>query len=144
MKILFRKNNDNIIIIVIIQFKFTEENLWIQYCAKDACMHAELLSGVWLCVTLWTVVPQAPLPMGLSRQAYWSGVPCPPPGGLPGPGIEPASLASPALAGGQFTTSATWEAPVLRVPHAFSHLELMAKLWYRYYYSQQLTSFYKI
>ena len=36
---------------------------------------------------------------------------CPPPGDLPGPGFEPASLASPALAGGLFTTSATWEAP---------------------------------
>ena len=49
--------------------------------------------------------------MGFSRQQYRSGLPCPPPGGLPDPGIEPESLMSPALAGGFFTTSATWEAP---------------------------------
>ena len=42
--------------------------------------------------------------MGLSRQEYWGGLPCPPPGDLPDPGIEPASLASAALAGGFFTT----------------------------------------
>ena len=43
-------------------------------------------------------------------QEYWSGLPLPGPGDHPNPGIEPASLASPALAGGFFTTSATWEA----------------------------------
>ena len=47
--------------------------------------------------------------MGFSRQEHWSGWPCPPPGDLPDPGIEPVSLKSPALAGGFFTTSATWE-----------------------------------
>ena len=36
--------------------------------------------------------PQAPLSMGFSRQEYWSGLPCPPPGDLPDPGTEPASL----------------------------------------------------
>ena len=41
--------------------------------------------------------------MGFSRQEYWSGLPCPPPGVLPNPGIELASLISPALAGGFFT-----------------------------------------
>ena len=50
--------------------------------------------------------------MGLSRQEYWSGLPCPPPGDLPNPGIEPISLTSPALEGRFFTTSATWEAHV--------------------------------
>ena len=54
---------------------------------------------------------QAPLFMGFSTQEYWSGLPCPSPGELPNPGIEPTSLTSPALAGGFFTTSATWEAP---------------------------------
>ena len=33
--------------------------------------------------------------MGFSRKEYWSGLPCPPPGGLPDPGIEPTSLMSP-------------------------------------------------
>ena len=56
-------------------------------------------SPVWLCETLWTIAHQAPLSMGFSRQEYWSGLPCPPPGDLPNPGIEPTSLMSPALAG---------------------------------------------
>ena len=42
--------------------------------------------------------------MGLLRQEYWSGLPCPPPGNLPNPEIKPESLASPALAGRFFTT----------------------------------------
>ena len=61
-------------------------------------------------VISWTVALQAPLPMGFSKQEYWSGLPCPPPGGLPAPGIEPASLMSPALTGRFFITSTTWEA----------------------------------
>ena len=53
---------------------------------------------------------QAPLSMRFSRQEYWSGLPFPPPGDLSNPGINPASLMSPALAGGFFTTRATWQA----------------------------------
>ena len=52
---------------------------------------------------------QFPLSMGFSRQEYWSGLPCPPPGDLPDLGIEPKSPVSPALAGGFFTTRATWD-----------------------------------
>ena len=48
--------------------------------------------------------------MGFSRQEYWSGLPCTPPGDLPDPGIEPESLTFPALADRFFTTSATLEA----------------------------------
>ena len=66
---------------------------------------------VQLFVTLWTVAWQAPLSMGFSRQEYWSGLPCLPLGDLPDPGTESASLTSPALAGGVFTTSTTREAP---------------------------------
>ena len=44
-------------------------------------------------VTPWTVARQAPLSMGFSRQEYWSGLPFPPPGDLPSPGIEPRSPA---------------------------------------------------
>ena len=54
--------------------------------------------------TPWTVACQAPLPMEFSRQEYWSGLPFPPPGDVPTPGIKPASLVSPALAGRFFTT----------------------------------------
>ena len=58
-------------------------------------------------VSLWTVVPQAPLFMGFSRQEYWSGLSCPPPGDLPSSGIEPKSFKSFALADEFFTNSAT-------------------------------------
>ena len=51
------------------------------------------LSHVRLFETLWTVAHQAPLPMGFSRQEYWSGLPFPSPGDLPDPGIEPRSPA---------------------------------------------------
>ena len=61
-------------------------------------------------VTSWTVAHQAPPSMGFSKQEYWSGLPFPSPGDFPHPGIKHASLMSPALAGGFFTTSATWEA----------------------------------
>ena len=68
-------------------------------------------SRVQLCATLWTVAHQASLSMEFSRQEYWSGLPFPPPGYLPDPGIEPVSLKSPVLPGGFFTTIATLEAP---------------------------------
>ena len=50
------------------------------------------------------VAHQAPLSMEFSKQEYWSGLPFPPPGELPNPGIKPLSPASPALASGAFTT----------------------------------------
>ena len=68
------------------------------------------LSCVWLFAVPWTVASQAPLSMEFSRQEYWSGLPWPPPGDLPNPGIGPSSLVSPALPGRFFTTSAPWEA----------------------------------
>ena len=49
-------------------------------------------SCVRLCATLWTIACQAPLSMGFSKQEYWSGLPCPPPGDFLNPGIEPESL----------------------------------------------------
>ena len=52
---------------------------------------------VQLYATLWTVVCQAPLSMGFSRQEYWSGLPCPSPGGLPNSCLKLMSLRSPAL-----------------------------------------------
>ena len=79
-------------------------------------------SCAWLFVTLWTLTHQAPLSMGFSRQEYWSGLPFPPPGNLPDPGIEPASLMSPALAGRFFTANVTWEAHVSFVcTYIFTH-----------------------
>ena len=64
-----------------------------------------------LFATLWTIAHQAPWSMGFSKKEYWSGLPCPPPGDLPYPGIEPAFLMSLALAGRFFTTRTAWEAP---------------------------------
>ena len=49
---------------------------------------------------------------GILQQEYWSGLPCPPPGDLPDPGIKPVSLKSPALANRLFTSSSTWEVRV--------------------------------
>ena len=54
----------------------------------------------------WTVARQTPLSIGFPRQGYWSGLPCPPPGDLPNPGIKPMSPAFPTLAGGFFTSPA--------------------------------------
>ena len=67
------------------------------------CMCA--LNRVPLLVAPWTVAHQAPLSMEFSRQEYRSGLPFPPPGDLPHPGIKPVSLGSPALASRFFTTA---------------------------------------
>ena len=67
-------------------------------------------------------------PWGFSRQDSWTGLPWLPPGDLPYPRIELASLMSPALAGGFFTTSATWEAP----PWTKFMTRLLAGTWVLY------------
>ena len=61
-----------------------------------ACMLSHF-SHVQLFATPWTVAHQTPLSMGFSRQEHWSGLPCPPPGDLSNPGIEPMSPEAPAL-----------------------------------------------
>ena len=81
-----------------------------------ACVHAQSLRP---CPTLWTTALQAPLSMGVSRQEYWSGLPCPPPGDLPDPGTEHTSPVSSALAGGFFTPWAL-EKPI-KVPESLSN-----------------------
>ena len=84
-----------------------------QFCSRILCVYIYYIcvycvlscfSCDWLCVTPWTVAHQAPLTMGFSRQEYRSELPCPPPGHLLDPEIEPTSLMSPKLAGGFFTT----------------------------------------
>ena len=72
--------------------------MWFQYIPM---CYAYSLSRARLFATPWTAARQAPLPMGFSRQENWSALPCPPPGGLPDPGVKPTS---PALAGQLFTT----------------------------------------
>ena len=78
---------------------------WISHACMLSCF-----GRVQLFASQWAIVHQVPLSMGFSRQEYWSGLLCPPPGDLPDPGIEPVSLLSPVLAGECFTTSANWEA----------------------------------
>ena len=87
-------------------------------------------SHVQLFVILWTVAHQALLSMGFSRQEYWSGLPCSSPGDLPNPGIELPFLTSPPLAGGFFTTNATWEAQIfLNKPHGLLPTSEMVPLF---------------
>ena len=74
------------------------------------CAQLSRFSHAQFCATPWTVTLRAPLSTGFSRQEYWSGLPCLPPGDLSDPGIKRTSRVSPSLAGGFFITSATWEA----------------------------------
>ena len=87
-------------------FQFFFEIVWeVHVCVLSCFSHVRLFA------VLWTVACQAPLSMGFSREEYWSGFPCPPPGDLPSPWISPASHNSPVLAGSFFTTIASWGAP---------------------------------
>ena len=69
-----------------------------------ACACSVAQSCPTLCNPMDCSLP-APLSMGFSRQEYWSGLPCPPPGDLPDPGIELKSLCVSCTAGGFFTTA---------------------------------------
>ena len=72
-----------------------------------------------------TVACQAPLSMGFPRQEYWSGLPIPPTGDLPDPGIKPTTPVSPALVDRFFTASANWEA------HNSGRLQVILRREYR-------------
>ena len=95
-----------------------------QFC----CAGLNHFSRVWLSVTLWTVVCQALLSMGFSRQEYWSRLPCLSARNLPNPGVKPASLMSSALAGGFFTNSTTWEVPSWMFTYVLSFFFLIKDL----------------
>jgi len=77
-----------------------------------ACMLSRF-SRVRLFVTPWTIACQAPLSMTFSKQEEWNGLPCPPPGIFPTPGIKPVSPASPALQSDSLPLS-HWGSPWLR------------------------------
>ena len=81
-------------------------------------MCVQLLIHVQLFVAPWAAAHKAPLSMEFPRQEYWSELPFPTPGDLLNSGIKHVSLASPALAGGFFTTSITWEV-ILYVVYAY-------------------------
>ena len=76
-------------------------------CSPPLCLVAQ---SYLTFATPWTIGHQAPLCTGFSRQVYWSGLSLPPRGDRPNPGMETVSLMPPSLAGGFFTTSATWKA----------------------------------
>ena len=71
----------------VLQGHWTTHDLYEFIVCVLSCCH------VWLFVILQTVAPQALLSTGFSRQEYCTGLPCPHPGDLPNPGIEPASRA---------------------------------------------------
>ena len=73
-------------------------SLYSHYLSAQSLRHAQVFE------ILWTMAFQVPLSTGFSRQEYWSGLPYPPPGNLPNPGIKPVSLMSLVLAGGFLTT----------------------------------------
>ena len=79
-------------------------------CAKS------LQSCLALCNPMDCSLPSS-CPWDSPGQKYWDGLPCPPPGDLPNPEIEPASLMPPTLAGGFFTTSITWEVHDMSKPN---------------------------
>ena len=81
---------------------WSSQNPWLNTVFTVLC--AKLLQS---CLTLsnpWALAPQASLSMKFSKQNHWSGLLCPSPGYLPHPGIKPASLIAPALAGEFFTS----------------------------------------
>ena len=63
----------------------------------EVCCVLSRFGRVQSLTTPWTVARQAPLSTGFSKQEHWNGLPCPPPRDPPNPGLEPASLTSPAL-----------------------------------------------
>ena len=88
---------------------------WIILSVSSCVCMLSHFNHVWLFVSLWTVTPQAPLSLVYSRQESWNGMPCPPPGHLPNPGIKPVSLMSPTLAGKSFTTGVTGKPQSLHI-----------------------------
>ena len=90
------------------------------------CVCAQSLSPVRLCDPRDCIL-QAPLSMQFPRQEHWNGLPFPPPRDRPDLGIEPTSLASPALAGRLFTTAPPGKVPYERILYII-FLELLGEL----------------
>ena len=93
----------------------TVPNMKIHVCVCVCVCVCALVAQSCLFVTPWTVAGQAPLSMGFSRQESWSGLPFPSPGDLAHSGIQPMSLASPALAGGFFTSEPQGKPLIMKV-----------------------------
>ena len=107
----FLKIGINLVCVKEREYAMQGNNRFFKRTRNCVCLYAKSLQWcLTLCDPMDHIASQAPLSVGLSRQEYWSGFPCPPQGDLPNPGTEPASLMSPALAGRFFITSITWEA----------------------------------
>ena len=89
------KSGLHVLFLILEMFTFSALNTTSAVGFLVVTLHCEVksLSGVRLFATPWTVAYQASPSMGFSRQEYWSGLPFPSPGDLPGPGIEPGSPA---------------------------------------------------
>ena len=114
----------------------------------EFCVRINVLtcfSCVWLCDTMDSSPPGSSV-HGILQAEYWSGLPCPLPGDLPNPGIEPTSLMSLALTCRFFITSATWEAPnLIHPPQNIIHILLstcpsFCVLWFGEWYHSKLGS----
>ena len=84
------------------------------------CFAVRSCSVMYNSETPWTVASQPPLPMGLSRQEYWGGLPGPPPGDLRSPVMEPGIS--------QFNTSETWDSLPIACWHQHFHISLAYSL----------------
>ena len=87
------------------------------YWYMHACLVTSVISDS---LQPYGLAHQVPLSMGFSRQKYWSGLPCPPPGDLPNPWIKPTSLISPALHANSLPTEPPWK-PLLALPLLMLH-----------------------
>ena len=103
--------------------------IWMHVCVLSR------FSPVWLFATLWTVAHQAPLSMGFSRQEYWSGLPCPPPGVVPDPGIGSMSPVSPALQADSLPLS-HWGSPMYM--HKYRYIGSIIKGWWKLCWDKNL------
>ena len=118
-----------------IQDNFFKENemLWARVPSRLECMRACMLSRfsrVCLCNTVGCSPPGSFVHGGFSRQEYWRGLPCPPPGDLPKPGMEPMSLMHPAKAGGFFRLKKKKKTALLRYTRQIKLKYLKHALWW--------------
>ena len=96
------------------------------YGASESPVLCQLLSHVRLFVTPWTIAHQASLSMGFSRQEYWSGLPFPPSGDHPDPGIDPGS---PALQKDSLLSENHWRSRQNAVPRAQQTHTIRRQRW---------------
>ena len=102
---------------------YLDKNKFKKYINLDAGALSRF-SRVWLFEAPWTVPCQGPLSMGFPEQEYWSGLPCPPLGDLPKPGMEPGSFPAPALLADSFPN----EPPGKLNAYTYSEFNSLTKL----------------